>query len=268
MVQGSAVRSLKRIGLASQDVQAVFDDKYPETKKLGWGPVLRRSFGYFSPDDYYEAIIAKLLRKNAAWADVGCGRDIFPSNVELAARLARRCDHVIGIDPDPNIQENPFLTEKHQGMVDDFAGSVACDLVTMRMVAEHIANPGSAMRQVSGMLKQHGSVVILTPHKRAPLSLLARLIPFRIHHPVKRFFWGTEERDTFPVEFKMNTRTDLARLAEYADMDVVSYGLYADCSVFSRFRWLNRFELAVWKILDRLGATYPESCIIAVFRKR
>jgi hypothetical protein len=40
---------------------------------------------------YYEAVVAKLVRPESQWLDVGCGRGVFPSNPRLAQTLAKRC---------------------------------------------------------------------------------------------------------------------------------------------------------------------------------
>jgi hypothetical protein len=54
--------------------------KYGASGPTGWAPRLRSHFGYFTPDDIYEAAVASLVTPKTAWLDVGCGRDIFPSN--------------------------------------------------------------------------------------------------------------------------------------------------------------------------------------------
>jgi len=89
------------------ELMAVFDRKYRRSPELGWGPKTRLSFDYFNPDDYYEAVVAKLVQPRVWWADVGCGRYVFPSNPALAAELATRSAFLFGIDPDPNIRDNP-----------------------------------------------------------------------------------------------------------------------------------------------------------------
>jgi hypothetical protein len=51
---------------------------------------MRLSFGYFTPDDHYEVLVARLVTSGCHWADIGCGRDIFPSNPQLARDLVAR----------------------------------------------------------------------------------------------------------------------------------------------------------------------------------
>src|SRR6185437_10277966 len=100
-----------------EDLMAIYKIKYYRFGEPGWGPRMRLAFGYFTPDDYYEALIAKLVTPGCAWADVGCGRDTFPSHPDLARELGRRAGFVLGIDPDPNIHENEIVSERFQGPI-------------------------------------------------------------------------------------------------------------------------------------------------------
>src|SRR4028119_1955916 len=67
--------------LATQDqVSALSAIKYGNLEDAGWGPRLRDRMGYFTPDDWYEATVWNLVGPTTDWLDVGCGRDLFPSN--------------------------------------------------------------------------------------------------------------------------------------------------------------------------------------------
>ena len=96
-------------------------------------------------------------------------------------------------------------------MVEDCNTSHRFDLITLRMVAEHIVDPARSVAKLAQLTKPRGHVVIYTPNKWAPVSILAALVPNRFHYRIKRIFWGGEERDTFPTAFRMNTRSTLAR---------------------------------------------------------
>src|SRR5262245_51394110 len=109
--------------------------------KFAWGPQLRLDFEYFTPDDIYENAVATLVTVDTTWLDVGCGRDIFPSNFPTAKLLAERCRLLVGVDPSDNIDENKLVHHRFKGFIEDFVSDHQFDLVTLRMVAEHITNP-------------------------------------------------------------------------------------------------------------------------------
>lgn len=247
---------------------AVFNSKYRLHKELSWGPRTRLSSGYFTPDDHYEALVGKLLNEGADWCDVGCGRNIFPQNPELARTYAARCSYVYGIDPDENVRENPYVNEYFEGLVEDCPTNREFDVVTMRMVAEHIVNPQAALSRVARLLKADGLAVIYTPHKWSPMSIAATITPFGLHNPLKQLLWSSEARDTFPTQYRMNTRRDLHRHAEAAGLQLIHYERLDDCRITNSYRWLNRLELGARNLLHRIGIGYPEACILAVLKRK
>ena len=100
-----------------------------------------------------------------------------------------------------------------------------------------------------------------------PTGIITYLTPNSWHYPVKRFFFNSKMGDTFPVEYKMNTRADLKNIFE-------SYGFHEECflhlddlALFSRFRNLNLIELWLWKMFKFLGLRYPENNLLGVYRK-
>ena len=91
------------------DLDSLFRLKHGDPKHTGWAPRRRYRFGYFTPDDIYEAAVAKLVKPGSAWLDVGCGRGFFPSNRRLSRLLADQCGLLVGVDPDRIIEENQFV---------------------------------------------------------------------------------------------------------------------------------------------------------------
>jgi 2-polyprenyl-3-methyl-5-hydroxy-6-metoxy-1,4-benzoquinol methylase len=222
---------------------------------------------YWSPDDFYEATVSKLVTPGCKWADVGCGRDLFPSNRGLAERLSKRAGLVFGIDPDPNVLENAYVHERSQTKIEGCRTHHQFDILTLRMVAEHIADPDGAMAKIATLLKPGGLLVIYTPYKWAPMSLVASLVPFRWHNPLKRLIWGTQPRDTFRTVYALNTRKDLRRHTEEHGLHEVAFKRVDDCRITEAFRVLQWLELNLRKFLRLFGIPYWESCLLAVYRR-
>ena len=193
-------------------LSAVLKLKYGPLDKTGWGPRLRSRFGYQTPDDWYEATLFQSVTKDTVWLDVGCGRFLLGSNHPTAKVLAKRCRHLVGLDPSDNIDDNPYVHERVKSTLEDYQTDREFDLISLRMVAEHICNPEAAIAALSRLTKPGGQVVIYTTCKWSPACLVAAATPMSVHHAAKRWLWGTEERDSFPVAYKMNTRGTLRRL--------------------------------------------------------
>lgn len=250
-----------------EELMRIYSVKYFRFGKPGWGPPMRLAADYFTPDDYYEAIVDKLVKPGNAWADVGCGRDMFPSHPDLALELSKRAGFVFGIDPDDNINENTFVSDRFQGPIEDCTTTRRFDVITLRMVAEHIVDPPRAMRKLADLLVPNGVVVIYTPFKWSPMSVIATIVPFKLHNPLKQLIWRSESRDTFPTAYKLNTRSDLRSYAASVGLEEVYFAYLDDCRVTGAYRALNWIELKVRSLLLLFGLHYPELCVLTVLRK-
>lgn len=261
------LQSTKLADPSIEELTRIYSVKYFRFGEPGWGPKMRLSFGYYTPDDYYEALVARLVTPGSSWADIGCGRDMFPAHPDLARELAQRAGFVFGIDPDANVLENTFVTDRFHGVVEDCDTPHRFDLVTMWMVAEHIVDPERVVKRITELLKPGGTLVLYTPHKWAPMSVVASVLPFWLHHPLKRLIWDAQARDTFPTAYKMNTHRDLTKHTSRNGLQESYFRILDDCRVLSRYRALNWMELQVRRILNRTGLNYPETCILAAYRK-
>ncbi len=248
-------------------LRQMFHTRYGPAEALGWGSRRRLSCGYYTPDDVYEALVAGLVAPGISWLDVGCGRELFPDNLGLAEVLSKRCARLTGVDPDPTLEENPWVHDKVSRGIDAYDGGGAFDLVTMRMVAEHIDDPASCARAVARSLRPGGLAVVFTVSAGAPMPLLTRLAPMGLRHVVKSWLWGTQPKDTFPTRFKMNTRSALRRWFEGAGMTEEAFLRLSDCRTFARFDALNRIELSVMRVCRAFGLPYPEHCLLGVYRR-
>ncbi|SRR6266446_516915 len=160
--------------------------------------------GWKSSGDQIESMVRSHITPQSRILDLGCGRggvvELFWRDVELAA----------GLDPD-----SPSLTEhRAQGMpvirgvgerlpfVDE-----SFDLIVCLWVLEHLRDPAEAFREIRRVLRPRGHFVFVTPNMRNPLMLANRIgkaLPSLQRRLVPRFY-GREEADTFPVQYRANT---------------------------------------------------------------
>jgi ubiquinone/menaquinone biosynthesis C-methylase UbiE len=228
---------------------------------------MRLRFNYYSPDEYYEAVVNKLVTSNCSWLDVGCGRYVFPNNTNLARSLANRCALLVGVDPDETIEENTFVHSRIRTTIEDFLSDRMFDLVTLRMVVEHFAHPESVVQSLSRLTKPGGKVVVYTINRWSAVSLITWLTPFKLHHPIKSLLWGAEEKDTFPVTYRMNTRNVLLRLFQQSGFAEQYFTYLDDCRSLSRFRVTQFLELCSWRVMRAFGCRYPENCLLGIYER-
>jgi SAM-dependent methyltransferase len=235
---------------------------------MGWGPKRRFALACYLPADVYEAAVAKNVAPGCAWIDIGAGRAIFPENDGLARELAARCSTVVGVDPDENILANPFVHIAFHGLLEDFRSDRTFDLATLRMVVEHVADPGRLLRALQRLVRPGGRVIVLTVNRWSPSALTSRITPHALHYPVKKLLWGGEERDTFPVQYRMNTKRTLRGLFSAYQFDEVAFAYVDDLSICSGFKHLNAVELTVWSLFRGSGIRYPENCLLGIYQRR
>jgi hypothetical protein len=117
------------------------------------------------------------------------------------------------------------------------------------------------------LLRSGGRAIVLTVNLRSPITVVSRLTPFWAHYRIKRLFWGGEERDTFPVQYRMNTRRVLRNWFERHGFREAAFARLDDLSTFGRFRYLSAAELKVWRAFRRAGFAYPEHCLLGIFER-
>lgn len=273
---GSYEQSNGRNGLAHENLpmaladarREVFRIKTEKLHQLGWSPQIRRHFGYFTPDEWYEAAIFRLIDRDTEWLDVGCGRDLLPFNPNLEQLLSSRCRWLVGVDPDDNIDEHPLLHERYKCAIEDFEAERQFDLITLRMVAEHVVDPEATVAALARLSRSGGRVVVYTVSKYSIISLLAAVTPLALHEYARARLWGSSQQDTFPTVYRMNTRKQLLRLFSACGFVEESFDYLNDCCTLGRWKLATVLELSAERLLRRLGIRYPEVCLLGIYRRR
>lgn len=254
--------------ITTSEVQEVFQGKYGlDLRAMSWGPRIRSRFGYFTPDDYYETAVSKLVTPGCAWLDVGCGRNVFPGNRLLAQALSRRCGLLVGVDPDETVNENDLLHERVREPIETFRSARVFDVVTLRMAAEHVTDPAGTVAALARLTRSGGRVLIYTINRWSPVPIFTWLVPFRLHHLPKRLLWRADPKDTFPVAYRMNTRRALSQVFTRHGFREREFGYLDDCRTFAGFRTMLIVELCLWRCFRALGLTYPENCLLGVYER-
>jgi SAM-dependent methyltransferase len=233
----------------------------------GVGAIIRyrRALGYFSAEEFYETTLDGLVQDSTRWLDVGCGRDLLPMNPKLARLLASRCTYLMGIDPDDNVLENDFVHDRKRSGIEDFRADEPFDLISLRMVVEHIQTPDRCVESLRDNTRRGGKVIVYTPYKYSLSSIASTLVPNRFHHAMKRRLWGTEQRDTFPTWYRMNTATALGHVFSRHGFQHIALWKIDDAGLLHSKGAFGKAELLAWSAFRRLRLPYPEVNLLGVF---
>ena len=183
--------------------------------------------GWRSSGDQLEAIVRSRVTPQSRVLDLGCGRggivELFWRDVRFAA----------GLDPD-----TPSLTEhRAEGMpvvrgVGERLPFVdgSFDVIVCLWVLEHLDAPTETLAEVRRVLTPGGHFIFLTPNMRNPLMLANRIgkaLPSLQRRLVPRFY-GRQEADTFPVQYRANTVEAVREHAQAAGLDVYDLRVVPD----------------------------------------
>jgi SAM-dependent methyltransferase len=194
-------------------------------------------FGGFSDIDgtisFYSHVRA-LVSEGSTILDVGCGRGAYLTDpVAFRSQLRQfkgRCRQVIGIDVDPNAEQNPNLDEFRLIQAPTWPiEAESIDLCICDYVIEHVSEPGSFIKECQRVLRPGGFLCIRTSNLWSYFGLFARFVPNPSHVGVlRKAKGGVSEKDTFVTFFRCNTIPRLKKMLADNQFEAVVYGYNAE----------------------------------------
>jgi len=112
----------------------------------------------------YASLISEHLSPHTVWLDAGCGSRLLEDDMDPVENwLASHCKTIVGMDV--SVTSNRNIKSLVQGSLYDlpFADN-SLDLITCRMVVEHLAQPRHAFAESARCLRPGGAIVVITPN--------------------------------------------------------------------------------------------------------
>jgi SAM-dependent methyltransferase len=173
-----------------------------------------------SPHPYklFERAVEARLPADAVLLDAGAGR-----TVPVLRKYLGRARRLIGIElvefTDVPTGIETYNTDlAHLPLPDGVV-----DIIISRSVFEHLADPQAVYAEFSRVLRPGGVVIFLTANMWDYGTLIARLVPNRFHARIVAKVEGRAAEDTFPTEYRTNTRRDVERLALRAGLKIDAF---------------------------------------------
>lgn len=150
--------------------------------------------------------------------DAGCGR-----GVPVLRKYLGRVPRLVGVElvefSDVPAGIETYNTDlAHMPLAD-----ASVDLIISRSVFEHLVDPEAVYAEMARVLRPGGRIVFLTANMWDYGTLVARLVPNRLHAKVVKAVEGRPEEDTFPTAYKTNTHAAVRRLAAGSGLEVASF---------------------------------------------
>lgn len=210
-----------------------------------------------------EAILPR-LKPEFRILDIGAGAGIVPQ-----MNFRGMVERVVGVDPDPRVQANPYLDEAHVGLANamPYLEDNAFDLVFSDNVLEHVDEPNTFLREIHRILKPGGVLITKTPNRRHYMPLIARCTPHWFHRFYNRLR-GRPSADTFPTRYRLNTRIDQSRHAAAAGLRVVTIVGIEGRPEYLRLSFvIYPLGIAYERIVNALGLEDWRILFISTFEK-
>ncbi|HTR59130.1 MAG TPA: class I SAM-dependent methyltransferase [Casimicrobiaceae bacterium] len=231
-----------------------------------WAERLNRK--YFGdavhPYAVFEDVVKRYLLPGKSLLDAGCGY-----GAPVLRRYVGSARELIGIDLVDFDEAIPGITLLKRDLTDTGLPDGSVDVIMSRSVMEHISEPLETYMEMSRLLRPSGHFIFLTANMWDYSAIIAKLVPNRFHPWIVARTQGRDERDTFPVQYKTNTRRAVERLAAGSGLDVVSFdylGQYPAYFLFSGPLFL--LGTAYEKLINRFTPLhFLKGWILVVLRK-
>jgi SAM-dependent methyltransferase len=165
----------------------------------------------------FRATILRYLNPRFKVLDLGAGAGIIPE-----MNLRGLAQHVVGIDPNPKVVQNPYLDSAYVGVAESLPFEAdSFDLVVSANVFEHLTDPVAVLHEVRRVMKPGGILLVKTPNLWHYVPVLSRVTPFWFHQIYHRYRGGREE-DVFPTVYRANTPGRLRALAKLCELPLIS----------------------------------------------
>ncbi len=181
--------------------------------------------------EHFAQIMEADPRTKGRVLDVGCGKngpDLKNGKQEFVFfPLIRRASQLDGLDPFPEVMQNPHIKEKWVGTLEQSSVPAgAYDAMLSFFVLEHVGDTQGFLRAVHRALKPGGVFYALTPSSRHPFAWIVRLIEaFNAKRAVERI---TKEGEVnrIPTYYRLNSPSAIAKSAQgmgFSHLEVFYY---------------------------------------------
>lgn len=222
-----------------------------------------------SQSSYYQTL--RSIVPGAVWLDLGCGHQVFSDwMTKEQDEVVRSCKSLYGIDLDwVGLKAHPAISNKVFGDLTHLPFQAdSMTVVTANMVAEHLEEPETVLREVHRVLAPGGVFVFHTPNYQGWPTRVGSSIPEGAKKILIRWLDGRREEDVFLTHYRMNTADEISRLAAQTGFAVENINMVSTSAATSMLGPVAWAELLYIRSLRQPKRAKRRSNIIATLRKK
>jgi SAM-dependent methyltransferase len=162
----------------------------------------------------YASLIAEHLSPHTLWLDAGCGSRVLEADMDQS---------IFGMDV--RVTSNRNIKSLLRGSLYQLPISDnTLDLITCRMVVEHLDHPAEAFAEIARCLRPGGAFIVVTPNLQNYAifgnALATKVMPERVRLHIVQAFDSRGNEDIFRVRYKANTMPRLVELLNLSGLQV------------------------------------------------
>ena len=202
--------------------------------------------GYEDGVAVYSRLVGRYITPATRVLDAGCGRG------GVIERYCQQGQQAVGVDGDlASLKEHRCLRQLVRGDLASLPFPGGCfDVVLCSWVMEHLTRPDLVFEELARVLRPGGHLVILAPNAWNYVTIAQRLVPRGLQQRLTRAIYGREDKDTFPLAYKANTRRSLEGRLRRAGFVNEEFHLVGDPSYVAGNETLFRLAVAWERITD------------------
>jgi SAM-dependent methyltransferase len=172
----------------------------------------------------YASLIAEHISPYTLWLDAGCGCRLLEADMDpLESWLVTHCKSIFGLDVRLTSHRN--IKSLVQGSLYQLPFSDnTLDLITSRMVVEHLDHPAEAFTEIARCLRPGGAFIVITPnllnYAIIGNALATKVIPEKVRLHIVHASDSRANEDILPVRYKANTMPRLLELMNLSGLQV------------------------------------------------
>jgi SAM-dependent methyltransferase len=219
----------------------------------------------------YGEELARVLAPGVRWLELGCGHQIIPDFLTPLAQQRAWVEAAalfVGVDVDAGMLAHPLLRLRAKalgGTLPFRDGSF--DVVTSNMVAEHLPDPETVLRDVHRVLRPGGKFVFHTPNYLYYLIVIASWTPEALKKWLILRLEHRPAEDVFPAFYRINTERRIRELARKTGFRVKVLRVVGAGGSFLFLGPIGLLELFLLKALQALFGGRFQSNLIAVLER-
>lgn len=172
----------------------------------------------------YASLVSEHLSTDTVWLDAGCGSRLLENDMDpLEDWLAAHCKSIFGMDLAATSNRSIKALVRGSLYHIPFPDN-SLDLITCRMVVEHLDRPADAFRELARCLRPGGALVVMTPNLLNYAifgNLVAtKVMPEKLRLRIVHESDSRADEDIFPVRYKANSMRRLVHLFSACGLQV------------------------------------------------